>query len=69
MAGENSILIEDAGQSISCAISVSLAASISVAKHSAFLRARSSACFRIFLFRNNREITVASNFLLLSTFF
>jgi hypothetical protein len=61
--------MEDAGQSISCAISVLPAASISVAKHSAFFRARSSACFRIFLFRNNRKITVANNFSLLSTFF
>jgi hypothetical protein len=39
------------------------------AKHSAFFYARSSAYFRIFLFRNNCEITIASNFLLLSTFF
>jgi hypothetical protein len=69
MAGENSIPMEDAGQSISCAISVSPAASMSEAKHSAFFCARSSACFRIFLFRNNREITVASNFSSLSTFF
>jgi hypothetical protein len=39
------------------------------AKQSAFLRARSSAYFRIFLFRSNREITAANNFLLLLTFF
>ena len=69
MAGENSILIEDAGQSISCAISVLLAASILEARHNAFFCACSSAYFRIFLFCNNCKITITSNFLLLSTFF
>jgi len=48
---------------------VLLAASMLEAKQSAFLRARSSACFRIFLFRSNCEITTANSFLLLLTFF
>jgi len=69
IAGENSILIDKAEQLMSCAALVLLAASMLEAKQSAFLRARSSACFRIFLFYSNREITTASSFLLLLTFF
>jgi len=69
IAGENSILIDKAGQLMSCAALVLLAASILEAKQSAFLRARSSAYFRIFLFRSNCKITAASSFLLLLTFF
>ena len=54
---------------MSCAALVLLAASMLEAKQSAFLRARFSACFRIFLFCSNYKITATSSFLLLLTFF
>jgi hypothetical protein len=63
------MLINAAEQLISCAALVLLAASMLEARHNAFFRACSSACFRIFLFYNNYKITVTNNFLLLLTFF
>jgi hypothetical protein len=69
IAGENAILIEVVEQSNFYAALVLPAASILEAKQSAFLRACSSTCFRIFLFCSNCEITAANNFLLLLTFF
>jgi hypothetical protein len=67
--GEKASPINAAGQLKSYAASVSPAASISEARHNVFYLARSSACFRIFLFLNNLKITSASNFSSSSTFF
>ena len=69
IAGENSILIDKVEQLMFCAALVLLAASILEAKQSAFLRARSSTCFRIFLFCSNCKIIATSSFLLLLAFF
>jgi hypothetical protein len=69
IVGEKASPINATGQLKSCAALVSPATSISEARHNVFYLARSSACFRIFLFLNNLEITLASNFLSLSTFF
>jgi hypothetical protein len=69
IVGEKALLINTVGQLKSYAALVSLAASILEARYNVFYLARSSACFRIFLFLNNLKITSASNFLSSSTFF
>jgi hypothetical protein len=71
IVGENPTNASAAGQlkSLATASTSSLLLRNSKARHNNFLRARSLACYNIFLFLIKRAIILANAFLSLSTFF